>query len=100
MATYVYDRERGMMVDKATGLPMLNQEERARPLQLPQIYGDMEGYQSPIDGSWVEGRRARRYDLEKNNCVDANDLASPKKLRNKRFAEKRGLTGMLGDESR
>ncbi len=92
MATYVYDQSSGQMIDKATGLPMLNQEERARPLQTPQAFGDLPGYQSPIDGRWVEGRRARKYDMESNNCVDANDLSSgPRKLKNKRFAEKHGL---------
>lgn len=85
------------MVDKDTGLPMLNQEERARPPQAPSVSGDLPGYRSPIDGSWIDGRRARRYDLEKNNCVDANELApaKPRKLRNARFAKKRGLEHML-----
>lgn len=97
MAKYVYDRERGIMVDKATGLPMLNQEERARPLQTPAAFGDLPGYRSPIDGRWIEGRRARKYDMESNGCVDANDFSSgPKKLKNERFAEKRGLKHLLG----
>jgi len=93
MAKYVYDKERGCMVDKATGLPMLDQEERARPLQAPRVFGDLPGYSSPIDGTWVDGRRARKYDLEKNNCVDGNDFApsKPRKLKNKRFVEKHGL---------
>ena len=97
MAKYIYDKERDMMVDKATGLPMLNQAERARPLQTPQTYSDLPGYQSPIDGTWVEGRRARKYDLEKNGCVDANDLgpSEPRKLKNAKFAKKRGLEHML-----
>lgn len=96
MATYIYDREQGCMVDKATGLPMLNQEERARPLQTPQTYGDLPGYRSPVDGSWVEGRRARAYDLQKNNCIDANDL--PRKtsgLKNAEFAAKHGVSHLL-----
>lgn len=97
MPTYVFDKERGQMVDKATGLPMLNQEERARPLQTPLTFSDTPGYQSPIDGSWIEGRRARKYDMEKNNCVDANELApsEPRKLKNARFAKKRGLEHLL-----
>lgn len=86
---YVY--RNGQMVEKDTGLPMLNQEERSRPPQVPQIFGDIEGYQSPVDGSWIEGRRARRYDLEKNNCIDANDLRTEKKLKNRKFIEKHGL---------
>lgn len=96
MATYIFDRDKGVMVDKKTGLPMLNQAERAAPPQAPRVMGDIEGYQSPVDGSWVEGRRARRYDLEKNNCVDANDLQpKQRKLKNERFAKKRGLNHLL-----
>ena len=91
MAKYVYSEALGIMVEKNTGLPMLNQAERARPLQCPRIESDYEGYRSPIDGSWVEGRRARRYDLEKNNAIDARELSTPKKFKNKRFIEKRGL---------
>lgn len=87
----------GRLVDKDTGLPMLNQEERARPLQTPASYSDIPGYRSPIDGRWIEGRRARKYDMEKNNCVDANDL--PRKtngtLRNAKFAAKHGMTHLL-----
>lgn len=86
----------GRLVDKDTGLPMLNQEERARPLQTPASYSDLPGYRSPIDGSWVEGRRARKYDLEKNGCVDANELSSgPRKLKNAKFAAKHGMTHLL-----
>lgn len=33
------------------------------------IRGDIPGYQSPVDGRWVEGKRARREDLARNNCV-------------------------------
>ena len=86
----------GQLVDKDTGLPMLNQEERARPLQTPASYSDLPGYRSPIDGRWIEGRRARKYDLEKNNCVDANELSGgPRKLKNAKFAAKHGLTHLL-----
>ncbi len=90
MPTYVM--RNGQMVDKATGEPMLTDEQRAGPVPTPQVYGDLPGYRSPIDGKWVEGRRARKYDLESNGCVDANEVSSgPKKLKNKRFIEKRGL---------
>lgn len=93
MATFVYDRERDMMVDKATGEPM----NPGGPLATPMVFSDLPGYQSPIDGSWVEGRRARRYDLQKNNCVDANNLPSPTggRLKNERFARKHGLEHLL-----
>lgn len=82
------------MVDRETGEPM---NAKGTEIALPLVFGDLAGYQSPIDGSWVDGRRARRYDLEKNNCVDANELSSgePRKLRNPRFAKKHGLEHLL-----
>lgn len=96
MATYIYSKELGRMVDKATGAPMVSDEDRKKPLQMPRVFGDLPGYQSPIDGKWIEGRRARKYDMESNNCVDANDFSSgPKKLKNERFAKKHGLQHML-----
>ena len=94
MTTYIY--RDGQMVDKATGAPMLTEDDRAKPLQTPRAHRDLPGYRSPIDGSWVEGRRARRYDMEKNNCVDANDISTgPKRLKNRAFAEKHGATHLL-----
>lgn len=94
MPKYFY--RNGQMVD-ADGMPMLNQEERSRPPQLPRVMADLPGYRSPVTGEWIEGKRARRYDLEKHNCIDARDLPSPTngKLKNRRFAEKRGLTHLL-----
>jgi hypothetical protein len=94
MAVYVYSKQLGCMVDKATGERMVDPNA---PLATPRVWSDLRGYASPVDGSWVEGRRARRYDLEKNNCIDANELPSPTggKLKNRRFAEKHGLTHLL-----
>ncbi len=64
----------------------------------PRVWSDLPAYRSPVDGSMIEGRRARRYDLEKNNCVDANDLPSPTggRLKNEAFAKKHGLQHRLG----
>lgn len=96
MTVFVYDPERGEMVDKKTREPMLTKEERSRPIQTPQVYGDLPGYQSPIDGRWIEGRRARKYDMEKHNCVDANDISPRSRgLKNERFAKKHGLERLL-----
>ena len=81
------------MVDKTTRIPMV---EPGAPLATPMTFGDTPGYQSPIDGKWIEGRRARKYDMESNNCVDANDISpTPRKLKNERFAKKRGLEHLL-----
>jgi len=97
MPTYVFDRDLGMMVDKETRLPMLNQEEKARPLQTPATYSDLPGYRSPIDGKWIEGRRARDYDMQSNGCIDANELPQKTtgKLKNAKFAAKHGATHLL-----
>jgi hypothetical protein len=94
MPKYTY--RDGKLVDD-TGLPMLNQEERSRPPQTPRVVGDLPGYTSPVTGEWIDGRRARRYDLEKHGCVDARDLPSPTggKFRNKKFAEKHGVSHLL-----
>lgn len=34
----------------------------------PMVRGDLPGYESPIDGRWIEGRRARAEDLKRSGC--------------------------------
>lgn len=92
MAKFVYDAERGVMVNKDTGEPMVSGDWQ--PV-VPKVFGDLPGYASPITGEWIEGRRARKYDMEKHGCVDANDFSKPKTLKNERFARKHGLTHLL-----
>ena len=92
MAIYIYDRAQDRMVDKATGAPMVTGPYV--PVA-PTTRGDLSGYQSPVTGEWIDGRRARQYDLEKNNCVDGRDRPTPK-LKNPRFAKKHGLEHLLG----
>lgn len=95
MPTYVF--RNGAMVDKHTGAPMLTDEDRARPVPTPRVFGDYEAYQSPVTGEWIEGRRAREYDMKKHGCVDGNDFvpAGGRKLKNERFARKHGLEHLL-----
>lgn len=93
MATYVYDQAQGCMVDKDTGLPM-NPEGLQGPMPTPMVMPDTPGYRSPIDGRWIEGRRARKYDLESNGCIEAGDRPT-KKLKNERFAAKHGLQHLM-----
>jgi len=95
MPTFVY--RDGRMVNKETGEPM-NPPGSNQPPAAPMVFGDLPGYASPVDGAWVDGRRARAYDLAKHNCVDANDLipAGGRKLKNERFARKHGLERLLG----
>lgn len=90
MTVYVW--RDGKLVDKATGALMVAEYG---PVTLPMMYGDLPAYTSPIDGRLIEGRRARRYDLESNNCVEAGDRPT-KRLKNERFARKHGLERLLG----
>lgn len=67
---------------------------------LPQIISDIPEYRSPIDGKLIGSRSERRYDLEANNCREWAPEDSPTggKIRNHRFAAKRGL--QVSDEYR
>ena len=84
MARYVWSDAAWAFVD-AEGEPMPI-PERDGP-QCPQYMPDTPGYRSPIDGRWIEGRRARRYDLESNNCVEYEPSLSP--VDPERFGEKK-----------
>lgn len=94
MAVYVYDKDLKIMVDRETREPMVSGPWK--PVT-PMTFGDLPDYRSPIDGSVISGRRARKYDLEKNNCIDANDLPRKTngKLKNPKFAKKYGLEHLL-----
>jgi len=101
MPTFVYDRERGVMVDKATGEPM-NTKPPEGGFPCPRIIQDIPAYQSPIDGRYISGRKAKRDDLARHNCVDAAELktATGGKFRNKKFAEKWGMTSRLAEDAK
>lgn len=88
-----YVRRDGVMVDRATGVPMLTEAQRMAPVQCPMVLSDIPEYASPIDGRMITSRSERREDLLRNNCVEAGDIKSPTggKIRNKAFAAKRGL---------
>lgn len=93
MARYVF--KGGKFVDPATGEPM-HVPDRGT-LCTPSIVSDIEPYQSPVDGRYVSGRAAKRDDLKRHDCIDANDLPRSSKrapkgeFRNKRFAKKHNL---------
>lgn len=42
-------------------------------LRAPKVFGDFPGYESPIDGSWIEGKVARQNDLKRNGCRPYED---------------------------
>ena len=97
----IYVLRDGRMVDKATGEPM-NEVPHVGPFPCPRSIPDIEPYVSPIDGRYIGGRRSRRDDLDRYNCIDANELPSPTggKLRNRKFAKKWGLEHMLSEDAR
>ena len=99
MPTYVY--RDGQMVDKHTGEPM-NPEPLAGPFPTPRVIHDIAPYRSPVSGEYIGGKRAKRADLEKHNCIDAAELPSKRdgKFRSKKFAEKRGLTHLLSEDAK
>lgn len=39
-----------------------------RQLSTPMVLGDYPGYECPISGKWVEGRRAHEENLKKHGC--------------------------------
>jgi hypothetical protein len=101
MARYVYSRERGCMVNRDSGEPM-NPEPLAGPFPCPRVVADIQPYLSPVTGQYISGRRAKADDLRRHNCIDASELPrkTDGKLRNRKFAEKRGLTHLLAEDAK
>ncbi len=89
MATYVYDKNLGQMVEKNTREPMVNRDEWEPTV--PRVTFDIQGYQSPITGEWLGSKRDERRHMEEHGAVHAAELRKPKKLKNERFIKKHGL---------
>lgn len=41
-----------------------------RRILAPMVQGDIQAYESPVDGRYISGRAARRDDLLRHNCVE------------------------------
>ncbi len=91
-----YVRRDGAWRDPHTNEPMPIPERDG--VCAPRVMSDIPEYRSPIDGKLITSRSQRRYDLESNNCVEADPPKRKKGYRNKRFAERRGLP--LNEEAR
>ena len=39
-----------------------------QPPVAPTVWNDLPGYDSPVTGEWIEGRKARREDLKRHDC--------------------------------
>ena len=56
-------------------------------VQTHYVLPDTPGYQSPIDGAWVEGRKARQADLRRSNSRPWEGMEQEQKVANQRKAE-------------
>jgi len=100
LTTFVYDHGLGIMVNRDTREPM-NTEPVSGPFPTPGVVSDIKPYLSPVSGEYIGGKRAKRADLERHNCIDANDMPTlGGKLKNRKFAEKRGLTSLLAEDAK
>lgn len=60
-------RRRYRWSDEAKALieiPVNARQESVAPI----VWNDLPGYESPVSGKWVEGRKARREDLKRTGC--------------------------------
>lgn len=58
-----------------------------RIVEAPAVQADLPGYTSPIDGRWIEGRRARAEDLKRNGCRPWEGMEAEKKEAERRANE-------------
>jgi hypothetical protein len=68
-------------------LPVCHGAEMRRIVEAPAVQADLPGYTSPIDGRWIEGRRARLEDLKRNNCRPWEGIEAEKKEAERRANE-------------
>ncbi|WP_216661165.1 hypothetical protein [Ralstonia sp. 3N] len=68
-------------------LPTCCQGVMQRIVEAPAVQTDLPGYQSPIDGRWIEGRRARMEDLKRSNCRPWEGMEAEKKEAERRANE-------------
>lgn len=87
MTRYVW--RDGRFRDRATNEPMPIPERDG--VCCPLIQSDITEYRSPIDGSMITSRSARREDLKRNDCVEVDPPKKPRGYKNPNFARKRGL---------
>ena len=77
MPTYIYRcTECKSIRDVIKRLADLNRPEACyvcvgvmeRQISAPMVKGDLPGYECPITGNWIEGRRAHEDNLRKHGC--------------------------------
>jgi hypothetical protein len=64
----------------------------------PAVFGDLPGYESPVTGKWIEGRRARREDLKRTGCRPYEGREQEAKEAAKVQAERARQTDQLAEK--
>jgi len=85
---YIYDPVRKELVETAA----------RKSDALHFIQPDLPGYESPIDGRWIEGRRARREDFKRTGCRPYEGFAQEKKEADKIVAERERKLDQLAEK--
>lgn len=62
-------------------------KEGVRKLSAPAVRGDYAGYQCPVTGQWVEGRKAHEENLKRTGCRLYEPGETQEFLRRKRQEE-------------
>jgi hypothetical protein len=59
--------------------------------EVPTVWGDLPGYESPVTGKWIEGRAARREDLARTGCrpYEGRDQEVKEAARHRAYAEQK-----------
>ncbi len=81
--------------------PNLKELVRVRPRRaeaLHFIQPDLPGYQSPVTGHWIEGRRARREDLKRHNARPWEGMEQEKKVAARVRAEQEQKLDQLAEK--
>ena len=100
MPTWVYDREKGKLVDKDKFYhdKYWSGVHAQSDLPMPYVRGDLPTYISPVTGKPVEGRAARREDLARSGCREVDPSERPKDgYTNYEFCQRRRLPYRNGD---
>jgi hypothetical protein len=78
-----------LIVERDVNIPdcLYDGQPMRRAVEAPAVHADLPGYQSPVDGRWIEGKRARIEDLKRNNCRPWEGMESERKEAVKRAEE-------------
>jgi hypothetical protein len=91
---FVFDKAKGCVVDKATGIP----DPWPEHFEPPRIYLalDYKAYRCPVSGRPVEGRRAHQENLKRTGCRVLEKGEREQNQRNRADADRR-LETKIGD---